>query len=164
MKWLAIVCHSHGQEIGWSTVCANSKQKVPSAKHHEILWNVSCTSAWIYGVFQINGTSEISTCKHWKHLPFHTYSRSTFQRKMSWQVLKIAFRSLQIWKFYGGGYPQTALQGLCLPFGTCHNAPPLQKTYLRPCKLAGPVCSLSLNSVNRPQSSLVLYLQVWSQS
>ena len=24
---LAIVCHFHGREIGWSTVCANSKQK-----------------------------------------------------------------------------------------------------------------------------------------
>ena len=23
-----IVCHFHGREIGWSTVCANSKQKV----------------------------------------------------------------------------------------------------------------------------------------
>ena len=25
-------------------------------------------SAWIYSVFQINGTSEISTCKHFSHL------------------------------------------------------------------------------------------------
>ena len=45
-------------------------------------------------------------------LPF-SYSRSIFRRQSSWQVLKIAFRRLKIWKFSGGGYPQTPLQGSC---------------------------------------------------
>ena len=35
-------------------------------------------------------------------LPF-SYSRSIFRTHLSWQVLKIAFRSLQIWEFSGGG-------------------------------------------------------------
>ena len=38
-------------------------------------------------------------------LPF-SYSRSIFRRHISWQVLKIAFRSLQIWKLSRRGYPQ----------------------------------------------------------
>ena len=37
-------------------------------------------------------------------LPF-SYSRSIFRRHISWQVLKRAFRSLQIWKFSGGRIP-----------------------------------------------------------
>ena len=40
-------------------------------------------------------------------LPF-SGSRSIFRRHISWQVLKIAFRSLQTWKFSGGGHPETA--------------------------------------------------------
>ena len=43
-------------------------------------------------------------------LPF-SYSRSIFRRLISWQVLKIVLGNLQIWKFPGGGYPQTPLQG-----------------------------------------------------
>ena len=39
-------------------------------------------------------------------LPF-SGSRSIFRRHVSWQVLKIAFRSLQTWKFSGGGHPET---------------------------------------------------------
>ena len=38
-------------------------------------------------------------------LPF-SYSRSIFRRHLSWKVLKIAFRSLQIWEFSGGEYPR----------------------------------------------------------
>ena len=74
-------------------------------------------SVLVLGVFQINWTSEISTQsgKHWNLLLFHTYSRSIFQRHISWQVPKIAFQSLQIWIFSGGGYPQTPLQGYLLP-------------------------------------------------
>ena len=37
-------------------------------------------------------------------LPFSS-SRSIFRRHISWQVLKIAFRSLQIWKFFWGRTP-----------------------------------------------------------
>ena len=44
----------------------------------------------------INRTSDIITCKRWKHLPFYTYSRSIFRRHISWKVLKIALRCLQI--------------------------------------------------------------------
>ena len=40
----------------------------------------------------INRTSDIITCKHWKHLPFHTYSTSMFRSHISWKVLKIALR------------------------------------------------------------------------
>ena len=39
-------------------------------------------------------------------LPF-SGSRSIFRRHISWQVLKIAFRSLQTWKFSGRGHPET---------------------------------------------------------
>ena len=60
-------------------------------------------------------------------LPF-SYSRLIFQRHISWQVLKIAFRSLQIWKFSGRGYSQTPYKACA--FGTHDNAPPLQKTKL----------------------------------
>ena len=38
-------------------------------------------------------------------LPF-SYSRPIFRRHMSWQVLKIAFRSLQIWKISGEETPR----------------------------------------------------------
>ena len=83
-------------------------------RHHAVLRNVKCTSAWTYGVFQIILENIIRACKHWKHVPFHTYSRSIFRRHISWQVLKITFRSLQIWKFSVGGYPTPPLQGLCI--------------------------------------------------
>ena len=43
-------------------------------------------------------------------LPF-SYSRSIFRRHISWQVLKRAFRSLQIWKFSGGRIPLDPLTG-----------------------------------------------------
>ena len=46
-------------------------------------------------------------------MPF-SYSRSIFWEQISWQVLKIRFQSLQIWKSYGGGHPQTPLQGSCM--------------------------------------------------
>ena len=39
-----------------------------------------------------------------KCLPFSS-SRSIFRRHISWQVLKIAFLSLQIWKFFRGRTP-----------------------------------------------------------
>ena len=47
------------------------------------------------------------------YLPFW-YSRSIFRRHISWQVLKIEFRSLQIWKFSRGRYPHIPLQGSSL--------------------------------------------------
>ena len=58
-------------------------------------------------------------------LPFSCW-RSIFRRHISWQVLKIAFRSLQIWKSSGGGYPQTHLQCTCLrsALGIMHPPPP----------------------------------------
>ena len=58
-------------------------------------------------------------------LPF-SYWRSIFRRHLSWQVLKIAFRSLQIWKSSGGGYPQTHLQCTCFrsALGIMHPPPP----------------------------------------
>ena len=59
----------------------------------------------------LNKTSDIITCKHWKHLPFHTYSRSIFRRHISWKVLKIALRRLQIWTFSAGGYHPSPVQG-----------------------------------------------------
>ena len=40
---------------------------------------------------------------------------------ISWRVLKITFRSLQIWKFSGGGYPQLPYKACA--FGTRDNAP-----------------------------------------
>ena len=40
-----------------------------------------------------------------KHLPFHTYSRLIFRRHISYLVLKIAFRSVQIEECSAGGYP-----------------------------------------------------------
>ena len=60
-------------------------------------------------------------------LPF-SYSRSIFRRHISWQVLKIAFRSLQIWKiwkFSGKGYPRTPYKAPA--FGTRDNAPTVTK-------------------------------------
>ena len=45
---------------------------------------------------------------------FISYSRSIFWRHISWQVSTIVFQSLQIWKFSGGRYPHTPLQGSCL--------------------------------------------------
>ena len=44
----------------------------------------------------------IVTCNS---LPF-SYFGVDFRRHISWQVLKIAFRSLQIWKLSRRGYPQ----------------------------------------------------------
>ena len=52
-------------------------------------------------------------------------SRSIFWRHISWQVLKISFRSLQIWKFSGGGYLQILLQGSCMPSALATMPPPL---------------------------------------
>ena len=46
---------------------------------------------------------------------FRGFSKKSYPEISSWQVLKIAFRSLQIWKLSGGGYTQTPLQGSCLP-------------------------------------------------
>ena len=58
---------------------------------------------YVPGAFQIDRTSEWSTCSDWKHLPFHAYSRSIFPAHISVMMtkimLKIAFCSLQI--FYG---------------------------------------------------------------
>ena len=59
-------------------------------------------------------------------LPF-SYSRSIFRRHISWQVLKITFRSLPIWKFCGGRIapdPPTRLLHSALAI----MPPPLQKT------------------------------------
>ena len=68
------------------------------------------------------------------HLLFHDYLRSIFRRHISWRVLKIAFRSLQIWKFPWEDTPRPPYKSPA--FGTRDNAPPpplpLQKTYLRP--------------------------------
>ena len=81
--------------------------------------NVKCTSAWICGVFQINRTSKIRTCKHWKHLPFYTYSRSIFRRHISWQVL---ISEPPNWKIFWGRIPPHLLYKACA-FGTGDNAP-----------------------------------------
>ena len=78
-------------------------------------------------LFQINRTSEISTCKHWRHLPFHTYSRSilTSYRHILWQVLKIVLRSPQIWKkCLGNTPPPPPPTHKALAFGTRDNALP----------------------------------------
>ena len=66
-------------------------------------------------------------------LPFSS-SRLIFRRHISWQVLKIAFRSLQIWKLSRRGYPQdpsTWLVHWTLAIMPPPPPPPLQKTYLR---------------------------------
>ena len=56
------------------------------------------------------------------HLPFHDYSRSIFRWHISWKVLKIAFRSLQIWKFPWEDTPRPPYK---LPaFGTRKRASP----------------------------------------
>ena len=56
-----------------------------------------------------------------------SYSRSIFRRHITWQMLKRALRSLQIWKFSWGGYPQPHLPPLppykVRAFGTWDNAP-----------------------------------------
>ena len=57
-------------------------------------------------------------------LPF-SYSRSIFRRHISWKVLKIAFRSLPIWKFSRGGYPRPPYKAPA--FGTRDNAPTVTK-------------------------------------
>ena len=57
--------------------------------------------------------------------PF-SYSRSIFRRHISWEMPKITFRSLQIWKFSGGRYPHTPAQASCLlhsPFGRSQIVP-----------------------------------------
>ena len=72
----------------------------------------------------------IVTCNS---LPF-SYFGVDFRRHISWQVLKIAFRSLQIWKLSRRGYPQdpsTRLVLWTLAIVPPPPPPPLQKTYLR---------------------------------
>ena len=56
------------------------------------------------------------------HLLFHDYLRSIFRRHISWRVLKIAFRSLQIWKFPWEDTPRPPYKSPA--FGTRDNAPP----------------------------------------
>ena len=75
-------------------------------------------SLWM-GLFSLDSVILIIvTCNCF---PF-SYSRSMFRRHISWQVLKIAFQSVQIWKFSGEGYPQTPYK--VHAFGTRDNAPP----------------------------------------
>jgi len=63
-------------------------------------------------------------------------------------VPKIAFRSLQIWKFSGGGYPQCPLQGSC--FRHC-DVPPSAKNLAT----ALEIC-LSSSSLSNPYRLLYL--------
>ena len=57
-------------------------------------------------------------------LPF-SYSRSIFRRHISWQVLKIAFRSLQIENFLGEDTPRPPYK--VRAFGTRDNLPRYKK-------------------------------------
>ena len=59
---------------------------------------------------------------HLHYLPFHDYSRSIFRWHISRKVLKIAFRSLQIWKFPGEDTPRSPYKPPA--FGTRDNASP----------------------------------------
>ena len=90
----------------------------------------------------INRTWDIITCNHWKHLPFHTYSRSISRTHISWKVLKIALRGLQIWKFSGGGYHQSPVQGFHEPWALAI-MPPASR-YKKPSY--GPECFSILGS------------------
>ena len=93
---------------------------------------LKCTSTWIYGAFQSNRTSKISTCKQCMKIPafshlFEVDFSETCSVYISWQVLKTAFRSLQIWKLSGGGYipppppPPSALPKTYQPPCACTN-------------------------------------------
>ena len=51
-------------------------------------------------------------------------SQGRFFGDISWQVLKIAFRNPQMWKFSGERYPQNSLHGSCLRHSRyCHPPP-----------------------------------------
>ena len=64
------------------------------------------------------------------HLLFHDYLRSIFRRHISWRVLKIASRSLQIWKFPWEDTPRPPYKSPA--FGNRDNAPSPLPRYKKP--------------------------------
>ena len=82
-----------------------------------------------------------------------------------WQVLKIAFRSLQIWNFLGEDTPRSPYEACA--FGTRDNVPLLEKTWLRPdfdqSKMRLDWAKLSLRSHHvRPPSKN--YFEPWTNT
>ena len=81
-----------------------------------------------------------------------------FRRHILWQVLKITFWILQIWKFFLGGTARRPYKAR--PFGTCDNAPPPPR-YKRPSY--GPEVKYGRQQV-QPSVGNRMYCSFWISS